>query len=125
MKLLSFTLFNYHFYFVLNVQRLYVFIALTIFFLLSVTILAWNKQRKQKNKHTIFVSSPNKSSSLVISSKDITAIAGEDKIATQLDLARAYIEAGREQLAKKMLRHVVEKGSPGQQQEAERLLLLF
>lgn len=50
------------------------------------------------------------------------AIAGEDKLATQLDLARAYIETGKTQLAKKILLFVLEKGALPQQQEAKRLL---
>lgn len=62
--------------------------------------------------------------SFVLSSNDIHAISGEDVMATQLDLARAYIETGRKRLAKKILNHVVDQGSGSQQSEAKYLLLL-
>lgn len=55
-------------------------------------------------------------------SQDLTAIAGDDVIATQLDLARAYIETGSEKLAKTILQRVLKKGEKAQQQEAQRLL---
>lgn len=60
--------------------------------------------------------------SITITSSDINAIAGDDVLATQLDLARAYIETGRKQLAKKILEYVVEQGSSAQQDEARILL---
>ena len=62
---------------------------------------------------------------LTISSRDIRAIAGEDVISTQLDLARAYIESGRKKLAKKILEHVMHQGSDTQQQEAKSLMALI
>jgi FimV-like protein len=62
---------------------------------------------------------------LTITSNDISAIAGDDMIATQLDLARAYIETGKVQLAKKILSHAQQKGSSAQQQEAKVLLGLL
>lgn len=52
---------------------------------------------------------------------DMHAIAGDDVIATQLDLARAYIEAGKQALAKKILDQVMTQGSDSQQQEARQL----
>jgi FimV-like protein len=66
-----------------------------------------------------------RSSSFIITSNDITAIAGDDVIATQLDLARAYIETGRKQLAKKILEYVLAQGSVTQKNEAEKLLGLI
>lgn len=65
---------------------------------------------------------PTEKRPIHISSADINAIAGDDVLATQLDLARAYIETGREKLAQKILQHVVEHGSDNQQQEARQLL---
>lgn len=59
---------------------------------------------------------------LTITSTDINAIAGEDALSTQLDLARAYIETGRKQLAKKILLYVAEQGNDLQQEEAKQLL---
>jgi FimV-like protein len=53
---------------------------------------------------------------------DVTAIAGDDIMATQLDLAHAYIEAGKKQLARKILNYVVEQGNAAQCEEAQHLL---
>jgi len=53
---------------------------------------------------------------------DIASIAGEDILSTQLDLAKAYIETGKTQLAKKILVSVKAQGSAVQQQEAQQLL---
>lgn len=59
---------------------------------------------------------------ITITSQDISAIAGDDVMATQLDLARAYIESGRKILAKRILEHVAEFGKIAQQREAQNLL---
>lgn len=61
-------------------------------------------------------------SKLIITSQDIQAIAGEDEIVTQLDMARAYIEMGRKNLAEQLLRHVTQNGNLTQRQEAKQLL---
>lgn len=53
---------------------------------------------------------------------DLHAIAGDDVMATQLDLARAYIETDKKDLAKKILNTVIKNGSVPQQDEAQRLL---
>lgn len=52
----------------------------------------------------------------------LEAIAGEDVLATQLDLARAYLETGRTQLARTILESVILQGSSQHQQEAQQLL---
>lgn len=57
-----------------------------------------------------------------ISSQDIKAIAGDDVMTTQLDLARAYIEMGKKQLAKKILQHVKDNGNSMQQDDAQQLM---
>lgn len=57
-----------------------------------------------------------------LSAEDVSAIAGDDAVATQLDLARAYIESGKAQLAKNILEFIAEQGSSVQQQEVKRLL---
>jgi FimV-like protein len=56
---------------------------------------------------------------------DFSAIAGDDLIATQLDLARAYIETNNKPLAKKILNDVIHQGSRSQKQEARILLGLI
>jgi FimV-like protein len=59
----------------------------------------------------------------IITSRDIRAIAGENIMATQLDLARAYIEIGKKTLAKKILNHVVKNGNTEDQKYAKQLLV--
>jgi len=53
---------------------------------------------------------------------DLSAIAGDDVIVTQLDLARAFIEADKKLLAKQILESAVAQGSVAQQKEAQHLL---
>ncbi len=53
---------------------------------------------------------------------DVAAIAGDDLLATQLDLARAYIETGKIQAAKNILEQVLAQGDVVQQKEAKQLL---
>ncbi len=55
---------------------------------------------------------------------DLNAIAGDDVFATQLDLARAYVETGNAALAKSILKSVAKQGSAKQREEAKRLLRL-
>jgi FimV-like protein len=56
---------------------------------------------------------------------DLASIAGEDIIATQLDLARAYIETNNKQTAKKVLKSVISQGNKMQKAEAKVLLGLI
>lgn len=56
---------------------------------------------------------------------DFSAIAGDDVIATQLDLARAYIETNNKQNAKKILKVVIHQGNQSQKEEARTLLGLI
>ncbi len=53
---------------------------------------------------------------------DIKAIAGDDEVVTQLDLARAYIELGKQKLAEKILKNVIQQGNHDQKQTAQELL---
>lgn len=62
------------------------------------------------------------SKTFTISSKDIETISGDNLLSTQLDLARAYLETDRKNLAKNILNNVLQQGSVEQRQEAERLL---
>ncbi len=64
-----------------------------------------------------------KKSAIIITSQDIRAIAGDDVLTTQLDLARAYIEIGKKKLAKKILDHVVQHGNLRQKQVAQHLMM--
>ena len=53
---------------------------------------------------------------------DFLAIAGDDVITTQLDLARAYIETDKKTLAATILGYVIKQGNAEQQQEAQQLM---
>lgn len=53
---------------------------------------------------------------------DVSDISGGDHMATQLDLARAYIETGKKQFAKIILAAVIREGNANHQEEAQRLL---
>ena len=67
--------------------------------------------------------SDTKKSAIIITSQDIRAIAGDDVLTTQLDLARAYIEIGKKKLAKKILDHVIQHGNLSQKQVAQHLMM--
>jgi FimV-like protein len=54
--------------------------------------------------------------------KDIDAIAGDDVISTQLDLAKAYIEMNQKKIAKEMLNAIIKMGSNHQKSEARLLI---
>jgi len=84
--------------------------------------MALKQMRARKKARTMQAVKATTSPKLVITSSDISAIAGDDVIATQLDLARAYIETGRFLLAKKILDHVRDHGNDVQQVEAQQLL---
>jgi FimV-like protein len=73
-------------------------------------------QRKKTSKNQA------KKSNYTITSQDIKAIAGDNVLTTQLDLARAYIEMGKKSLAKKILEHVSKNGDSSQKYEAKELL---
>lgn len=64
------------------------------------------------------------SKNFTISSKDIETISGDNLLSTQLDLARAYLETDRKNLAKNILSNVAQQGNEDQRQEAQRLLAL-
>lgn len=60
----------------------------------------------------------------VMAVNGLDAIAGEDLVATQLDLARAYIETANAGLAKAILKQVLKQGNKSQQEEARHLLTI-
>lgn len=88
--------------------------------IVAVALLIFMRLNRKKPKPLSSKSfTPAKS---VITSQDIKAIAGDDVMATQLDLARAYVEMGKKQLAKKILQHVVTNGDISQKEQAQRLI---
>ncbi len=93
-------------------------IAVAIIFLMILFVM--KLQRPQGKKK----SDPKKAvnSAHFASQADIQAIAGDDEMTTQLDLARAYIEMGQKPMAQKILSHVAKKGNAAQKQAAKILL---
>ncbi|MFZ2315163.1 MAG: FimV/HubP family polar landmark protein [Gammaproteobacteria bacterium] len=53
---------------------------------------------------------------------DMTAIAGDDVLTTQLDLAKAFIETNKPKAARGILKKVAKRGSVAQKAEAKQLL---
>lgn len=53
---------------------------------------------------------------------DMTAIAGDDVLTTELDLAKAFIETNKPKAARGILKKVARRGSPAQKAEAKQLL---
>ncbi len=91
-----------------------IFTAIVLMFLFYVLLKTKNKKSSRNNTSA--------KTPVVITSQDIKAIAGDNVITTQLDLARAYIEMGKKQLAKKILEHVIDHGNSVQQHEAKSLI---
>ncbi|MCD6038873.1 MAG: hypothetical protein K0S27_273 [Gammaproteobacteria bacterium] len=100
-------------------------IILAIIILLVSIFFLKKKQPLQVNlpRVTHDMPEPIKKVPTLITSQDIKAIAGDDRMTTQLDLARAYIEIGKKKLAKKILDHVTQYGNLNQQQVAKQLMM--
>ena len=92
-----------------------------IFIFFLYLFFTWILKRKRRSRKAA-VLVERKETSTVITSHDIRAIAGDDVMSTQLDLARAYIELGKNKLAKKILDHVLQHGSPQNQIAAKQLI---
>lgn len=98
-------------------------ILLVIIILAKIILLRRLKSLQPKvNTSAVYNETQAPSSVTVITSQDIKAIAGDDVMVTQLDLARAYIELGKKSLAKQILNHVLEHGSKNQQDVARQLI---
>jgi FimV-like protein len=96
------------------VTSILIFLIITLFFSKPEN----NSHKKSKSPgHAAMAAN-----TFTISSKDIETIAGDDIMLTQLDLARAYIETGRKNLARNILNNVVQNGSSELQREARSLL---
>lgn len=91
----------------------------------SITMLVLLRLKRRAKKRLQKIKANNETMQKptnVITSQDLKAIAGDDVMTTQLDLARAYMEMDKKQLAKKILEHVVAHGNVIQQQEAHQLI---
>ncbi len=100
--------------------------SLLIFTVGLIIILRVTREKKRESLMDL-IQSPKKSGQidkilLPDTASDVSTIAGEDPMATQLDLARAYIETGKKQFAKIILTAVIKEGSNSYQEEAQRLL---
>ncbi|OAI48723.1 hypothetical protein AYO45_04360 [Gammaproteobacteria bacterium SCGC AG-212-F23] len=91
-------------------------IAIILFFISLILLFAPRKKNPATQEESQIPSS------YAVSSQDIRAVAGDDILATQLDLARAYLEMGKKSLAQKILTHVSEHGNQQQCTEAKYLL---
>jgi FimV-like protein len=93
------------------------------FFILAVLgVIAIIVMSAPQNKAAAVTPPPANKIHSIASSKDITAIAGEDVIATQLDLAKAYIEMDQKNLAKRILNDTLKCGNTAQKNEARQLI---
>jgi FimV-like protein len=97
-------------------------ILLVIIVLAKVILLKRVRAIEAKKMRVSSIEPPQQKSGTVITSQDIKAIAGEDVMVTQLDLARAYIELGKKSLAKQILEHVLANGDQPQQMVARQLI---
>jgi len=79
---------------------------------------------KNKLEKKILASQADMTSQQAISTDDFDAISGEDVLATQLDLARAYLETDKKALAKTILDAVMKEGNSAQREEAQLLIAL-
>lgn len=95
----------------------------TDFFIIFIAIFFVYKRIVSKRRVETILN--NKKPTTVITSRDIRAIAGDDIMVTQLDLARAYIELDKKKLAKQILDHVMKHGNSMQQQSARQLMASF
>lgn len=99
--------------------------ALFVFMLGVYLILSFSRERKPARHATVNPNKKSKRSDKITPSEalhHVSSISAEDPVATQLDLAKAYIESGKAQLAKVILASVIKHGSTAYQQEAQRLL---
>lgn len=92
-----------------------------IIIVLIAALIVYKKKTSQRKNIPVNTQAKEKPN-VVITSNDIRAIAGDDVMVTQLDLARAYIELGKKKLAKQILDHVLKHGNPLQQQSARQLM---
>lgn len=106
----------------MNATELLICVLGVILFFLGDIVWVLYRKKKQAKSKLIYQSQMANASSLKITSQDIRAIAGEDMITTQLDLARAYIEMGKIKLAQQILEHTIENGNAAQQQQANQLM---
>ena len=95
-------------------------IALSIFFILFIVYVR-KKIFLRPKKRVSAIKEQTPSSPTIITSQDIKAIAGEDVLATQLDLARAYIELNKKKIAKQILSHVIQHGNENLKDAAQKL----
>ena len=101
------------------IQHYFPMAVLAIAFILIIFLLLVPRKKKP-----LQIATSVKKSSHIITSHDIKAIAGDNEIATQLDLARAYLEIGKKTLAKQILEYVIQHGDADQQHQAQHLLSL-
>lgn len=117
---------------ILHIIKIYFSLILSIgvisvvIFLMGLYFILRKPRPEKKKKNSLAVSTkPDKNVVNIEASQlqDLTLIAGEDVISTQLDLARAYMETGKNQLAHTILKYVVAHGNAVQQNDAQQLMM--
>jgi FimV-like protein len=98
----------------LNFTLIAIACLLVVFILIVLLLDPKNNTIKAKEESSVFNN--------IIKSQDLRAIAGDDMMVTQLDLARAYIELGKLTLAKQILHDVLKEGDNAHQRAAQHLL---
>lgn len=98
--------------------------ASPIYLLISVLALmlllrALRIQRQQRVVAKAYQPTP---SAEFVTNNEVNIIAGDNPVATKLDLARAYIEMDKKHLAKSILYNVQKQGTEQQKKEAQKLL---
>lgn len=90
-------------------------IHLVIGILLLMLVMRFFRIRRQQ-------ATKNPTPSKEFFSHEVAMIAGDNLIATQLDLARAYIEMDKKHMAKNILFQIKKTGTDSQKTEANKLL---
>jgi FimV-like protein len=92
------------------------------YFLLLISIVAGSLLIFAAGLYFIFKKNPPAKKIKNNFANDFSAIAGEDVVTTQLDLARAYLETGKSFLAAEILNNVIKQGNAIQRAEAQQLM---
>jgi FimV-like protein len=96
--------------------------ATALVVLMAGLCLIFRSIREKNDLHQPAIINIQNDSEPLTAMPDVSAIAGNDLMETQLDLARAYIETGKVNVAKKILKQVMTQGNASERQEAEQLL---
>lgn len=100
-----------------NSLMFYLIVICSVFVAFVACILWFGLKKKPAIDHNTAKAAPQHTLD-----HDINAIAGDDYVVTQLDLARAYIELDKQSLAREILEQVIEQAPPVHRQTAKELM---